>query len=67
MAICQNQVRSRNFQMQKSSHLSLLSEAMMFDSENYLLKCLQKEKRQSTFAHLIERSRYNRRRKQLKV
>jgi len=44
--------------------LSLLSEAMMFDSENYLFKCLQKE-RQGTFAHLIERSRYNRRRKQL--
>ncbi len=32
--------------------------------ENYLFKCLQKE-RQGTFKHLIERSRYNRRRKQL--
>lgn len=44
--------------------LSLLSEALMIDSENYLFALLQKL-RGDSFKHLIERSRYNRRRKQL--
>ncbi len=43
--------------------LSLLSEALMIDSENYLFAVLNKQ-RDARFAH-IERSRYNRRRKQL--
>lgn len=44
--------------------LSLLSEAMMLDSERYLFALLRKH-RTGPFKHLIERSRFNRRRKQL--
>ena len=44
--------------------LSLLSECLMLDSENYLFKILHKNHR-SDFPSLIERSRYNRRRRQL--
>ena len=44
--------------------LSILSEALMIDSENYLFALLRKH-RSGQFKHLIERSRYNRRRKQL--
>jgi hypothetical protein len=44
--------------------LSLLSEALMIDSENYLFALLSR-RRNDDFTHLIERSRYNRRRKQL--
>jgi len=44
--------------------LSLLSEALMLHSENYLFTLLLKY-RGGLFKHLIERSRYNRRRKQL--
>ncbi len=43
--------------------LSLLSEALMIDSENYLFALLR-QRRYDRF-YLIERSRYNRRRKQL--
>jgi hypothetical protein len=44
--------------------LSLLSECLMFDSENYLFKMLHKN-HPSDFPSLIERSRYNRRRRRL--
>lgn len=44
--------------------LSLLSECLMYDSENYLFAMLHKNY-QSEFPKLIERSRYNRRRRAL--
>ena len=44
--------------------LSLLSEALMVDSENYLFALLHKQ-RWGQLKHLIERSRYNRRRRVL--
>jgi hypothetical protein len=44
--------------------LSLLSEALMFDSEHYLFKVLNKNFK-SAFPNLIDRSGYNRRRKNL--
>lgn len=44
--------------------LSLLSDALMFDSENYLFRYLSNH-RHPVFTKLIERSRYNRRRRQL--
>ena len=44
--------------------LSLLSESLMINSENYLFKLLHNNYK-SQFPNLIERSRFNRRRKQL--
>jgi hypothetical protein len=44
--------------------LSILSECLMYDSENYLFMVLHKNYK-SIFPNLIERSRYNRRRRQL--
>lgn len=44
--------------------LSLLSECLMFDSENYLFTMLHNNYK-SDFPNLIERSRYNRRRRNL--
>ncbi len=44
--------------------LSLLSEALMFDSEHYLFKVLNKNFK-AAFPNLIDRSGYNRRRKNL--
>ena len=44
--------------------LSLLSECLMYDSENYLFMMLHKNYK-SEFPHLIDRSRYNRRRRRL--
>ena len=44
--------------------LSLLSEALMFDSEHYLFKVLNKNFK-TAFPNLIDRSGYNRRRKNL--
>lgn len=44
--------------------LSLLSEVRMFDSENYLFRYLSKHPH-DVFEKLIERSRFNRRRRQL--
>jgi len=44
--------------------LSLLSECLMFDSEYYLFKILHKQYK-SEFPNLIERTRFNRRRKAL--
>jgi len=42
--------------------LSLLSESLMIDSENYLFKLLHNNYKEQ-FPNLIERSRFNRRRK----
>ena len=44
--------------------LSILAEVLMIDSEHYLFRMLSKH-RTGHLKHLIERSRYNRRRKQL--
>ena len=45
--------------------LSLLSESLMFDSENYLFTFLRQYK--EAFPNLIDRSGYNRRRRRLNV
>ena len=53
-----------NFSDAEVITLSLLSECLMYDSENYLFAMLHKHYK-SQFTHLIERSRYNRRRRAL--
>ena len=53
-----------NFSDAEVITLSLLSECLMYDSENYLFAMMHKNYK-SQFPHLIERSRYNRRRRAL--